>query len=217
MPAFLPVAGLRAWSRSCHARKLDPILNETCRIVTGCIKTTPVHCLHILSDIAPPDIRRAVITKAERTKQANDNRHLLHEHSAAQKRLSSRSSFLDTTEVLETTPIDARITEWQNQWNSLGSQTTQWMERGITPDECLSTGQDPPWAVWKTLNCLRVGEGRCKVSMKKWKTTTSDACVCGESQTMEHIMRCSQAPHVPEMTWPNQMPLRSPAPTTGKT
>ncbi|KAJ8394058.1 hypothetical protein AAFF_G00054020 [Aldrovandia affinis] len=119
--------------RAMH-EKLDPILNETCRIVTGCIKTTPVHCLYALSGIAPPDIRRAVITKAKRTKQANDNRHSLHEHSAAQKRLSCRSSFLDTTEILETTPTDARITEWQNQWISLGSQTTQRMERGITPD-----------------------------------------------------------------------------------
>ncbi|KAJ8348091.1 hypothetical protein SKAU_G00266800 [Synaphobranchus kaupii] len=181
---------LEARSRLCQ---LDPILNETCRIVTGCIKTTPVHCLYALSGIAPPDIRRAVITKAERTKQANDNRHSLHEHSAAQKRLSSRSSFLDTTEVLETTQTDARITEWQNQWNSLGSQTTQWMERGINPDKCLTTGHDQPWAVWKTLNRLRVGEGRCKVSMKKRKIT-SVACVCGESQTTEHIMRCSQAP-----------------------
>ncbi|KAJ8389486.1 hypothetical protein AAFF_G00120240 [Aldrovandia affinis] len=119
------------------------------------------------------------------------------------ERLSSRSSFLDTTEVLDTTPTDARITEWQNQWNSLGSQTTQWMERGITPDECLATGQDQPWAVCKTLNRLRVGEGRCKVSMKKWKITTSDACVYGESQTMEHIMRCSQAPQCTKLACAN--------------
>ncbi|KAJ8333881.1 hypothetical protein SKAU_G00412000 [Synaphobranchus kaupii] len=148
-------------------------------------------CLPSMEQIVPCT---AVITKAERTKQANDNRHSLHEHSAAQKRLSSRSSFLDTTEVLGTTQTDARITEWQNQWNSLGNQTTQWMERGITPDKCLTTVHDQPWPVWKTLNRLRVGEGRCKVSMKKWKITTSGACVCGESQTMEHIMRCSQAP-----------------------
>ncbi|KAK1883455.1 Major capsid protein [Dissostichus eleginoides] len=86
-----------------------------------------------------PDIRRAIITKTECTKQAKDNRHQLHEHSAAQKRLQSRSSFLDPTEVLETTPTDARTSEWQNQWNSLGSHTSQWMERGLTPDECLTT------------------------------------------------------------------------------
>ncbi|KAJ8358355.1 hypothetical protein AAFF_G00013300 [Aldrovandia affinis] len=135
-----------------------------------------------------------VITKAERTKQAIDNRHLLHEHSAVRKRLGSRSSFLDTSEALETTPTDARTTEWQKQWNSLGSQAAQWKERGITPDECLATGHDQPWAVWKTLNRLRVGEGRCKASMKKWNITTSDACACGEPQTMEHLMNCTQAP-----------------------
>ena len=111
-----------------------------------------------------------------------------------QKRLRSRSSFLDATAELETTPPAARIAEWHNQWNSLGSQTTRWTERGITPDECLATGHDQPWAVWKTLNRLRVGEGRCKASMKKWTLTSSDACVCGEPQTMEHIMSCTYAP-----------------------
>ena len=183
-----------AWYKSSHGCKIDPILNETCRIVTGCIKTTPTPCLYALSGIAPPGIRRAVIAKAERTKQANDNRHLLHEHTAPQKRLKSRSSFLDATAELETTPPAARITKWHNQWNNLDSQTTQWTERGITPDECLATGHDQPWTVWKTLNRLRVGEGRCNASMKKWTLTSSDACVCGEPQTMDHIMSCSYAP-----------------------
>ncbi|KAM3857261.1 von Willebrand factor D and EGF domain-containing protein [Diretmus argenteus] len=61
--------------------------------------------------IAPPDIRRAVTAKAERSKQAHDNRHSLHEHLAPQKRLRSRSSFLDTTSELGTTPSVARIME----------------------------------------------------------------------------------------------------------
>ncbi|KAK5879234.1 hypothetical protein CesoFtcFv8_024557 [Champsocephalus esox] len=79
-----------------------------------------------------PDVLRH--TQTERTKQAKDNRHQLHEHSAAQKRLKSRSSFLDPTEVLETTPSpDARTSEWQNQWNSLGSHTPQ------TNDSLLAT------------------------------------------------------------------------------
>ena len=116
------------------------------------------------------------------------------EHSAIQKRLSSRKSFLDTTKALETTTTAARITEWQRRWSCLGSQATQWRERGITPNECLATGHDQPWAVWKTLNRLRVGEGRCKASMKRWKLATSDSCTCGDPQTMEHIMSCSQAP-----------------------
>ena len=66
--------------------------------------------------------------------------------------------------------------------------TTQWTERGIPPDV---TGHDQPWATWKTLNGLWVGEGRCKASMKKWKLACSEACVCGKQQTMDHIMRCT--------------------------
>ena len=68
-------------------------------------------------------------------------------------------------------------------------------ERSNPPDECLATGHDQPWAVWKTLNRLRVGEGRCKASMKKkWKLTSPDTCKCEELQTTEHMMRCRQAP-----------------------
>ncbi|KAK1877013.1 O-methyltransferase tpcA [Dissostichus eleginoides] len=89
--------------------------------------------------------------------------------------IKSRSSFLDTTEVLETPPTDARTTEWQNQWNSLGSQTSHWMERGITPDQCLPNGCHQPGAVWKTIKRLRVGEGRCVASMKKWNNFQ---CMC---------------------------------------
>ena len=100
-----------AWSTSSHSHKLDPILNETCRIVTGCIKTTPVHCLYALSGIAPPDIRRTVITNAERKKQVTDTRHLLHGHTAARKWLPSRHSFLDTSVALETSPATASIAE----------------------------------------------------------------------------------------------------------
>ncbi|KAK5913404.1 hypothetical protein CgunFtcFv8_007939 [Champsocephalus gunnari] len=55
------------------------------------------------------------------------------------------------------------------QWNSLGSRTSHWMERGITPGQRLPTGYHQPGAVWKTIKHLRVGEGRCVASMKKWK------------------------------------------------
>ncbi|XP_077073341.1 putative RNA-directed DNA polymerase from transposon X-element [Siphateles boraxobius] len=43
-----------SWSRSHHTKLIDTALNDTCRIITGCIKTTPVPCLYALSGIAPP-------------------------------------------------------------------------------------------------------------------------------------------------------------------
>ena len=56
------------WSRSCHARKIDPELNKACRIITGNLKPTPLPDLYRLASISPPSIRREAITKAEREK-----------------------------------------------------------------------------------------------------------------------------------------------------
>ena len=37
---------------------MDTALNETCRAITGTIRSTPVPCLYALAGIAPPHIRR---------------------------------------------------------------------------------------------------------------------------------------------------------------
>ena len=63
------------WSRSAHAKLVDTALNETCRIITGCLKPTPVRLLYPLAGIAPPHVRRAVASSSERTKMATDTRH----------------------------------------------------------------------------------------------------------------------------------------------
>ncbi len=44
------------WVRSPHAKKVDPAINATCRLVTGCLKPTPIDKLYILSGIAPLEI-----------------------------------------------------------------------------------------------------------------------------------------------------------------
>jgi len=58
--------------------KVDTALNETCRIISGCLKPTPVKEIQVLSGIAPPDIRREIASEIERHKQQNDPRHPLH-------------------------------------------------------------------------------------------------------------------------------------------
>ena len=55
--------------RSSHAQKLNPKLNSACRAVTGCPKPTNVEDLYLLPGIAPPDIRRDVRARVEKTKQ----------------------------------------------------------------------------------------------------------------------------------------------------
>ena len=41
------------WERSTHAKKLNATLNETCRMITGCLKPTNTNSLPILAGIAP--------------------------------------------------------------------------------------------------------------------------------------------------------------------
>ena len=57
------------WSRSVHASKLDPALNNACRTITGCLKPTNVSNLHLLAGIAPPKLEER--PPAERKDYAN--------------------------------------------------------------------------------------------------------------------------------------------------
>ena len=65
------------WERSAHAKRLDPVLNESCRLITGCLKPTNADNLHLLAGIAPPEMRREAASKLECSRQAYEPRHLL--------------------------------------------------------------------------------------------------------------------------------------------
>ena len=47
-----------AWCRSAHTRLIDSILNEALRIVTNCLRLTPMDNLPVLSGIQPAELRR---------------------------------------------------------------------------------------------------------------------------------------------------------------
>ena len=64
------------WARSTHRKLVDTTLNETCRLITGCIRPTATPDLYVLSGIAPPEIRRSVHSQNERTKQLTDFLHV---------------------------------------------------------------------------------------------------------------------------------------------
>ena len=66
------------WSGNSHTKKLDVSLNDTMRIITGCVKPTPTHLLPVLSGIAPVNLRRnCVINKISHHAWANKE-HPLH-------------------------------------------------------------------------------------------------------------------------------------------
>jgi len=45
------------WYRSTHAKKIEMTLSESCRLITGCLKSTPLHKVFPIADIASPYIR----------------------------------------------------------------------------------------------------------------------------------------------------------------
>ena len=89
---------LASWGRSRHIGQVDIGLNDTCRIITGCLKATPIPCLYALAGIAPPHIRRKVASNADRCLQEDDPRHPLHGQRPAKHRLPSRNSSIDSTD-----------------------------------------------------------------------------------------------------------------------
>ena len=62
------------WERSAYAHLLNPELNQACRAITGCLKPTNVENLYLIAGTAPPEIRRSVCARVERTKQVERER-----------------------------------------------------------------------------------------------------------------------------------------------
>ena len=176
---------------------VDIALDDTCRLITGCLEATPIPCLYALAGIAPPHIRRKVASNADRL-QEDDPIHPLHGQRPAKHMLPSRNSFLDSTEALTISKQDARTTLWVEEWNALGERSTGCRVRRIMPNEHLASGSDEPWSTWRSLNRLRVQKGRCRTMMKIWRLSHTDVCDCGERQTMSHLMTCVDAPNC---TW----------------
>ena len=67
-----------AWCRSTHTRKLDVALNDTMRIITGCMRPTETTFLPVLAGIMPPDIRREARVAKLTVTTKNNSEHLLH-------------------------------------------------------------------------------------------------------------------------------------------
>lgn len=74
-------------------KKVDTAQNDVCRIVTGCLKNTPVEKVYILAGIAPPSIRRLISTNLERQKLVNDLRHLMYGQMATVSQIKIEEKF----------------------------------------------------------------------------------------------------------------------------
>ena len=174
------------WARSTHRKLVDTTLNDTCRLITGCIRPTATPDLYVLSGIAPPEIRRSVHSQNERTKQLTDQRHSLHHHQPMKSRLHSRTSFISTSQPLLCEPAEARVAKWQEQWEATQSNLNT---HEVHPKEQLPNGHTLPWRAWRTANRVRSGQAATPEAKHLLDYRESETWVCGAvTCDLGHIM-----------------------------
>ena len=170
------------WARSSHANKLNPILNQACRSITGCLKPTNVEDLYLIAGIAPPCIRREACARVERTKQTRDTLPW-----ATPQHRKSRHPFLSNVQ-----PTDFSAgTVWCTSWRARLREKSH-IDVGLLTED-LAKGHNSPWLTWRSLNRLRTGYTCSKEQRKKWKHYDGDTtCVCGlATENTAHLLQCS--------------------------
>ena len=167
------------WCRSSHTNKLDTTLNDTLRIITGCLKPTPTEFLPVLSGIVPASLCREHYTHRLVSKTLQDPHHLLHNNVSGstdlgRQRLPSRRPFSRHSASLSGSNFNL-LQAWRTNWQ----QTPRPAQLTISPNTSLPPGADLSRKNWSTLNRLRTGVGRFNANMHRWGLRPSAACPCG--------------------------------------
>ena len=152
------------WCRSARTRLIDPIINNTLRIATGCLLPTPTDYLAVLAGIPPADLRcrQATLTLARRALEPN---HLLHHKITnpelrQSRRLKSRHPFVSTArEILSNlNQLDIRAADsaehsWSSEWNNCNTRLYHF----ICNIDTLPPGMHLRRRSWVRLNHFRIG------------------------------------------------------------
>ena len=109
------------WCRSVHTRLIDSVLNDALRIVTGCLRPTPMDHLPILSGIQPAELCRLGATLSVAYRVSLDPDHIMNDFlsgssDARQERLRSRRPFVAASRNLldNLARLGIRASEWTN-------------------------------------------------------------------------------------------------------
>ena len=169
------------WARSTHRKLVNTTLNETCRLITGCIRPTATPDLYVLSGIAPPEIRRSVHSQNKCTKQLTNQRHSLHHHQPVNSRLHSHNSFITISQPLLCKPAKACVAKWQEHCEETDSNLKRY---NIHPKERHPSGLTLPW---RTANQVRSREAATPAAKHLWGYQESKLFVrCSHMRSQPH-------------------------------
>ena len=181
------------WCKSTHTTKLDIALNNSMRMVSGCIRSTPTSYLPILSGIPPPAIRReaACLSLAQRAQRRAS--HLLHHDINSNDpppRLPLRAPISARLrgllhEANGQPPGSWTITQWTKQWGSANTKLHGYIKTPSTRPAGHTLNRNS----WVRLNRCRTGHGRFRANMHRMNLCDAPDCPCGApEQTADHII-----------------------------
>ena len=116
------------WARS-SCPETEPRAKQCMQSVTGCLKPTNVEDLYLLAGIAPPDIRRDVCARVEKTKQETNEAHSLYGQNPAERRLESRNCFLRSVKPADFPPKVIRCSAWLRRLQAIPHRATVNIDR----------------------------------------------------------------------------------------
>lgn len=176
------------WLNSAHTNKIDVQLNESMRLITGTIQSTPLYWLPTLSNIAPANMRRQQILSREYRKIMSNPELPIHAdiNIDLPSRLKSRHSPLMNSLSINSnnfTINDKWLEEWRN------NAPIQWQPIKDNNRNEIPSGFELTRKLWCTLNRIRTNHGKCNDSFYKWGLIDSPRCECNnDKQTINHIV-----------------------------
>ena len=195
------------WCRSAHTLFIDSVMNDALRMVTGCLRPTPMDHLPVLSGIQQAELRQIGATLSFAHRGSLDPDHILYgllsgSSDTRQVRLRSRRPFVPAARNLlnNLARFGIRASEWTNhKWNADYCKNAFRLRAFVPRTGARPVGMSLPRAAWVKLNRLRTGVGCFHSSMHKWDLAPSPNCECGASeQTADHVLTSCpihRAPH----------------------
>ena len=143
--------------------------------------STYVEVLYLLAGIAPPDTRRDICARMERTKQMEQETHSLFGHIRTRSRLKSIKDFLTSVKPSYFPAKFVRCNEWQRRSNEKS-------RLGIfILNEEPAKGYNRHWLTWQCLNRPRTGYTCSKEQRKTWGYINGDITCAGWMQKIRRI------------------------------
>jgi len=168
------------WARSSYISVIDTQLHSSMCLISGCLHSTPVSWLRVLSNAAKQQATRCFRSlKPIQTGLCMLmcwNIHLL-------PRLASRRPIWS-----DMTPVDI-ITQWREDWQLAFTSVVNYTI--VTDPSIWQPGFDLPRQSWSLLNCFQTGQGLCHAILDKWGLAKSRTCDCGQQRTEPYCGRLS--------------------------